>query len=67
MLPPAVISRKTTGCNRTESGALAHSILASILVTCRQQGLPSLEALVKLQRAAQPETRLLGWPQLLAP
>lgn len=51
MLRPAVITRKTNGCNRTEKGAQAHSILASVLVTCRQQGAPLLAALVKLQRA----------------
>jgi len=67
MLRPAVITRKTTGCNRTERGALTHSILASILVTCRQQGLPILEALVKIQRAAQAHVGLLGLPQLPPP
>jgi transposase len=67
MLRPAVITRKTNGCNRTERGALAHAILASILVTCRQQGLPLLEALVKIQRAAQANASLLGLPQLPAP
>ncbi len=67
MLRPAVITRKTNGCNRTERGALAHAILASILVTCRQQGLPLVEALVKLQRAAQANVSLLGLPLLPAP
>ena len=43
MLRPAVITRKTNGCNRTERGALAHAILASILVTCRQQDIPLIE------------------------
>src|SRR5207247_4563985 len=36
-LRPAVITRKTGGCHRTEGGAEAHSILASLLATCRQQ------------------------------
>jgi hypothetical protein len=67
MLRPAVITRKTNGCNRTERGALAHAILASILVTCRQQGLPLLETLVKIQRAAQANVTPLGLPQLPAP
>ncbi len=31
MLRPAVITRKTNGCNRTQDGATAHSILASVL------------------------------------
>ncbi len=40
MLRPAVITRKTGGCNRTEQGADTHAILSSILVTCRQQSIP---------------------------
>lgn len=51
MLRPAVIVRKTGGCNRTAQGAAAHAILASVLVTCRQQKLCLLDFLVKLQRA----------------
>lgn len=50
MLRPAVISRKTTGCNRTAKGAEAHAVLASILATCHQQAVPVLDFLVKLQR-----------------
>jgi transposase len=50
MLRPAVITRKTSGCNRTEDGAEAHSILSSVLVTCHQQAIPILDYLVKLQR-----------------
>jgi transposase len=51
MLRPAVITRKTSGCNRTEGGAQTHSILASLLVTCRQQAVPLIDFLVKVQRA----------------
>jgi hypothetical protein len=51
MLRPAVITRKTSGGNRTDGGAQTHSILASVLVTCRQQALPILDFLVKVQRA----------------
>jgi transposase len=51
MLRPAVITRKASGCNRTEGGAEAHSILASILVTCRQRALSTVDFLVRLQRA----------------
>ena len=51
MLRPAVITRKTSGCNRSKDGAKTHSILASVLVTCRQQALPILGFLVKVQRA----------------
>ena len=38
-LRPAVIVRKTGGCNRGERGARTHAVLASLLVTARQQGL----------------------------
>lgn len=51
MLRPGVITRKTGGCNRTSSGAEAHAILASVLVTCRQQALALLAFMIKLQRA----------------
>lgn len=47
----AGVVRKTNGCNRTARGARAYSIVASVLVTCRQQGVSLLDALVKLQRA----------------
>jgi hypothetical protein len=50
MLRPAVITRKTNGCNRTQNGATAHSILASVLVTCHQHSLPVLNYLVQLQQ-----------------
>jgi len=50
MLRPAVITRKTNGCNRTRSGAETHAILSSILVTCRQHSVPILDYLVQLQR-----------------
>ncbi len=36
MLRPAVITRKVGGCNKTLLGALVHSILASLMVTCKQ-------------------------------
>ena len=50
MLRPAVITRKTNGCNRTQQGAMAHSILSSVLVTCHQQSIPVLDYLVQLQQ-----------------
>jgi hypothetical protein len=50
MLRPAVITRKTNGCNRNRSGAMTHAILASVLVTCRQHTIPILEYLVQLQQ-----------------
>jgi hypothetical protein len=49
-LRPAVITRKTNGCNRTADGAQTHAILASLLATCRQQAIPILEYLIKLQK-----------------
>ena len=50
MLRPAVITRKTNACNRTRAGAAAHSILASVLVTCHQHSVPILDYLVQLQQ-----------------
>jgi transposase len=52
-LRPAVITRKTTGCNRVTQGAEAHSILASVLATCHQRAIPILDFLVELQRAVK--------------
>jgi transposase len=59
-LRPAVITRKTTGCNRVAAGAETHSILASVLATCHQRAIPILDFLVELQRAS-------GSPPSLAP
>jgi hypothetical protein len=50
MLRPAVITRKTNGCNRTRQGAVAHAMLSSVLVTCHQHSIPILDYLVLLQR-----------------
>jgi transposase len=44
-LRPAVVVRKTGGCNRTEAGADAHAILASVLRTCQKQGFDPVEVL----------------------
>jgi predicted nucleic acid-binding Zn-ribbon protein len=49
-LRPAVITRKTNGCNRTSEGAQTHAILGSVLATCRQQAVPILEYLIRLQK-----------------
>lgn len=51
MLRPAVITRKTNGCNRSRKGAEAHAILSSVLVTCHQHAIPILDYLVQLQHA----------------
>jgi hypothetical protein len=53
MIRPAVITRKTNGCNRTKPGAETHAILSSVLVTCHQHSIPILDYLVQLQRAGQ--------------
>jgi len=50
MIRPAVITRKTNGCNRSKPGAATHAILSSVLVTCRQHSVPILDYLVELQR-----------------
>jgi hypothetical protein len=47
-LRPAVIVRKTGGCNRTERGAKTHAILASLLVTAKQQGADPLAVLSRV-------------------
>lgn len=64
MLRPAVITRKTGGCNRTEGGAETHSILASVLTTCRQQGFSILDSLVKIQRNVGTTLKSLAPPLL---
>ncbi|MBI3682903.1 MAG: IS66 family transposase [Acidobacteria bacterium] len=64
MVRPAVITRKTGGCNRTTGGAETHSILASILVTCRQQGFSIRDSLVKIQRNAGSTLKSLAPPLL---
>jgi hypothetical protein len=49
-LRPAVVTRKTGGCNRTADGASGHAILMSVLATCRQRGMKILDYLIKLQQ-----------------
>jgi transposase len=55
MLRPAVITRKVGGCNKTLMGALVHSVLASIMVTCKQQGQRFLDLARRLWQADQPQ------------
>jgi len=64
MLRPAVITRKTTGCNRTDGGAEVHAILASVLATCHQRAIPILDFLVEIQRASG-DPPALDSPQLV--
>jgi len=47
---PAVIARKVSAGNRTEAGAEAHAVLASLLRTYRRQGRSILEGLTALLR-----------------
>jgi len=47
-LRPAVIVRKTGGCNKTAAGARVHEIMTSIIVTARQQGVNPVTYLAKL-------------------
>jgi transposase len=55
MLRPAVITRKVGGCNKTLLGALVHSILASLMVTCKQQNLKFLDLARQLWRTEPPQ------------
>jgi len=55
MLRPAVITRKVGGCNKTLLGALVHSVLASIMVTCKQQGRHFLDLARRLWQEGVPQ------------
>lgn len=62
MLRPAVITRKTGGCSRSPPGARAHEVLASMLVTLRQQGRDLLGYLHAVLTAPGPVPSLLPAP-----
>jgi transposase len=55
MLRPAVITRKVGGCNKNLLGALVHSILASIMVSCHRQGKHFLDLARQLWQSNQPQ------------
>jgi transposase len=55
MLRPAVISRKIGGCNKTLKGALVHSILASVMVTCKRAGQKFLALARRLWHSEEPQ------------
>jgi len=55
MLRPAVIMRKLGGCNKTLRGALVHSILSSLMVSCRQMGRRFLELAKQLWYGMVPQ------------
>ena len=61
-LRPGVIIRKTNGCNRSRGGAQTHSILASVLVTCRQHSVPILDYMASLQRFGETPPSLTAPP-----
>jgi len=61
-LRPGVIIRKTNGCNRTKGGAETHSVLTSVLVTCRQHSIPILDYMVNLQRFGETPPSLAAPP-----
>lgn len=55
MLRPAVITRKVGGCNKNLLGAVVHSILSSIMVSCHRQGKRFLDLARQLWRSSQPQ------------
>jgi transposase len=55
MLRPAVITRKVGGCNKNLLGALVHSILASIMVSCHRQGKRFLDLARRLWQSSEPQ------------
>jgi transposase len=55
MLRPAVITRKVGGCNKNLLGALVHSILSSIMVSCHRQGKRFLDLARQLWQSSQPQ------------
>jgi hypothetical protein len=61
-LRPAVIVRKTGGCNKTARGARTHAVLASVLVTARQRGVDALGYLGRLLTVPGPPPSLLAVP-----
>jgi transposase len=63
-LRPAVIIRKTGGCNKTEGGAKTHAVLASLLVTAKQQGLNTINYLRGVLTHSQDTPSLISGSQL---
>src|SRR5581483_5158334 len=54
MLRPSVITRKVGGCNKNLIGALVHSVLSSLMVTCHQQGRRFLDLAKQLWQQNEP-------------
>jgi len=59
MLRPAVITRKVGGCNKNLLGALVHSILSSLMVSCHRQGKRFLDLARQLWQSNQPQANPL--------
>ena len=59
---PAVVNRKTCAGNRTDTGAKAQAILMSVLRTCHQKSLRSLDVLAQIlrQRTPRPHRHVLA-------
>ncbi len=51
---PAVLIRKTNGCNRTSTGARTHSILTSIIRTCQKHGHDFVTVVKRVLRQPMP-------------
>jgi transposase len=62
MLRPAVITRKVGGCNKTLLGAAVHSVLSSLMVTCKRQGRKFLDLAKRLWQAGEPQAVPLPKP-----
>jgi hypothetical protein len=60
MLRPAVVVRKTGGCNKTERGARTHSVLASVLVTARDRGVSAVDYIGRALTAPNEPPSLLA-------
>ena len=55
MLRPAVITRKVGGCNKSLLGALVHSVLSSVMTTCKQRGHRFLDLARQLWQSREPQ------------
>jgi transposase len=55
MLRPAVICRKLGGCNKGWLGAVVHGVLASLAVSCKQQGKRFVDLARRLLRSPVPQ------------
>jgi hypothetical protein len=54
MLRPAVICRKIGRCNKSLLGAVVHGVLASLAISCKQQGKRFMDLAVQLFRSPEP-------------